>query len=72
MVTSSLKATVDGLSDAERRDLLHYLEQTVDNDFELSEVQVAEVERRDNELRSGAATPLTMEQFMQRVRAGLR
>lgn len=59
MVTSSLKAAVDGLSEAERRDLLHYLEQTVDYDFELSEEQVTELERRDAEIRTGAMAPLS-------------
>lgn len=69
MVTSSLKATVDGLSETERRDLLHYLEQTVVDDFALTDAQAAEVERRDAEIRTGAVTPLTVNQFMQRVRS---
>lgn len=72
MVTSSLKAAVDGLSDAERRDLLHYLEQTVEDDFELTDEQVAELERRDAEIRTGSVEPLTVDQFMQRVRARIQ
>lgn len=72
MVASRIKATVDRLSDAERRDLLHYLEQTVEDDFELTEEQVVEVERRDSEVRSGAVAPLTIDQVMQRVRARLK
>lgn len=72
MVTSSLKATVDGLSVAERRDLLHYLEQTVDYDFELTEGQVAELERRDAAIRTGAVAPLTVDQLMQRMRTSIR
>lgn len=72
MVTSSLKATVDGLSDTERRDLLHYLEQTVEDDFELTGDQIAELERRDAEIRSGVVAPLSVEQLMKRVRARLR
>lgn len=72
MVTSGLKATVDGLSEAERRDLLHYLEQTVDDDFELTDEQVADIERRDAEIRAGVVEPLTVDQFMQRVRARFR
>lgn len=71
-MTSNLKATVDGLSDAERRHLLHYLEQTFEEDFELSEEQVAELERRDEELRTGTVAPLTVDQFMQRVRTRIR
>lgn len=55
MVSPTLKATVDQLSDTERRDLLHYLEQTVDDDFALTDEQVAELERRAAELVSGAA-----------------
>jgi Putative addiction module component. len=72
MVTSSLKATVDGLSDDERRDLLHYLEQTVEDDFRLTEEQVAELERRDAELQTGAVEPLTAGQLMHRLRAHTR
>ena len=68
MVTPTLKATVDGLSDAERRDLLHYLEQTVDDDFALTDEQVAELERRDAELVSGVVEPLRADLLMQRVR----
>lgn len=69
MVTPTLKATVDQLSDTERRDLLHYLEQTVEDDFALTETQVAELERRDAELASGAVEALTVDEFMQRIRA---
>lgn len=72
MVTPTLKATVDRLSDTERRDLLHYLEQTVDDDFVLTDEQVAELERRDAELVSGAVAPLTVDGLMQRVRARIQ
>lgn len=72
MVTPPLKATVDQLSDAERRDLLHYLEQTVDDDFALTDEQVAELERRDAELVSGTVAPLTVDGLMQRVRARIQ
>lgn len=72
MVTPTLKAAVDQLSDAERRDLLHYLEQTVDEDFVLTDEQVAEIERRDAELANGAVEPLTVGDLMQRVRARIR
>lgn len=72
MVTSDLKAAVDGLSEAERRDLLHYLEQTVEDDYELTDEQIAELERRDAEIRSGVVKPLTVDQFMHRVRARIR
>ncbi|USQ79949.1 addiction module protein [Ornithinimicrobium faecis] len=72
MVTPGLKATIDRLSDAERRDLLHYLEQTVDDDFALTEDQMAELERRDADLVNGIVEPLTVEQLMQRVTSELR
>lgn len=72
MVTSSLKATIDGLSDTERRDLLLYLEQTVEDDSELAGEQVAELERRDAEIHTGAVTALPVDQFMQRVRARIQ
>jgi len=72
MVKPALKATVDQLNDAERRDLLHYLEQTVDEDFTLTPEQVAELERRDGELVDGAVEPLTVGGLMQRVRARLQ
>lgn len=68
MVTQTLKTTVDRLSDAERRDLLHYLRQTVEDDFRLAEDQVAELERRDAELVDDIAEPLTVTELMQRVR----
>lgn len=67
MVTSALKATVDRLSDAERRDLLHYLEQTAEDDFALTQEQVAELERRDADLVHGAVEPLTIAELLQRV-----
>lgn len=69
MVTSALKATVDRLSDAERRDLLHSVERTLEDDFALTEEQVAELERRDAELVNGAVESLTVDELMQRVRA---
>ncbi len=72
MVTPTLKAAVDRLSDAERRDLLHYLEQTVDDDFALTDGQVAELEYRDAELVSGAVGPLTVDALMHRVRGRIR
>lgn len=72
MVTPTLKATVDQLSDAERRDLLHYLEQTVEDDFALTDEQVAELERRDAELVGGAVEALTVDELMQRVRARIK
>ncbi|TAK70376.1 MAG: hypothetical protein EPO13_05440 [Actinomycetota bacterium] len=72
MVTPTLKATVDQLSDAERRDLLHYLEQTVTDDFTLTDEQVAEPERRDAELASGVVEALTVDELMQRVRARIK
>lgn len=72
MVTPTLESAVDQLSDAERRDLLHYLEQTVDEDFVLTDEQVAEIERRDAELANGAVEPLTVGDLMQRVRARIR
>ncbi|MBP8921680.1 MAG: addiction module protein [Micropruina sp.] len=72
MVTQTLKTTVDLLSDAERRDLLHYLEQTIEDDFELTGEQVSELERRDAELASGAVTPLTVSELMQQVRGSIR
>lgn len=72
MVMPSLKATVDRLTDAERRDLLHYLEQTVENDFELTERQVEELERRDSELRNEVVAPLTTDELTQRVRSGIQ
>jgi putative addiction module component (TIGR02574 family) len=72
MVTPALKATVDRLGPAERRDLLHYLEQTVEDDFTLTEEQAAELERRDAELVDGAVEPLAVEQLMRRVRARIQ
>lgn len=72
MVTPPLKAAVDQLSDAERRDLLHYLEQTVEDDFALTDEQVAELERRDAELVGGAVEALTVDELMQRVRARIK
>lgn len=69
MVRSSLRATVDRLSDAERRDLLHYLEQTIEDDLHLTKDEVAELERRDSELRRGAVVPLTTDQLLERVRS---
>lgn len=72
MVTPTLKATVDQLSDAERRDLLHYLEQTVEDDFALTDEQVAELERRDAELVGGAVEALKVDELMQRVRARIK
>lgn len=72
MVTPALKATVDQLSEAERHDLLHYLEQTVDDDFALTNEQVDELERRDAALASGAAAPLTTDGLIRRVRDRIR
>lgn len=72
MVTSDLKAAGDGLSEAERRDLLHYLEQTVEDDYELTDEQIAELKRRDAEIRAGVVEPLSVDQFMHRVRARIR
>lgn len=72
MVTPKLKATVDQLSDAERRDLLHYLEQTVEDDFALTDEQVAELERRDAELVSGVVEAVTVAELLQRVRTRTR
>jgi putative addiction module component (TIGR02574 family) len=72
MVTPALKATVDRLSEAERRDLLHYLEQTVEDDFALTDEQVTELERRDAELATGAVAPLTTDELMQRVRSRIQ
>ncbi|USQ81695.1 addiction module protein [Ornithinimicrobium faecis] len=72
MVRPALKATVDQLSETERRDLLHYLEQGVDDGFTLTQEQVAELERRDAELVTGAVDPLTVGELMQRVRSRLR
>ena len=71
MVTPSLKEAVDRLDEAERRDLLHYLEQTVADDIELLPEQITELERRDAELASGAVAPLTAGDLMQRVRERL-
>lgn len=71
MVTPTLKAAVDRLGDDERRDLLHYLEQTVADDIELLPEQIDELERRDAELVSGAVAPLTVGDLLQRVRARL-
>lgn len=72
MVTPTLKETVDQLSEAERRDLLHYLEQTVEDDLTLTDVQVAELERRDEELASGTAEPLSIDQLLKRTRQRIR
>ncbi len=41
MVTPMPEATVDQFSDAERRGLLHYLEQTVGDDFALTDEWMA-------------------------------
>lgn len=71
VVTPALKATVDQLSHAERRDLLHCLEQTVEDDFALTDEQVAELERRDAELVSGAVEAVTVAELLQRVRPAL-
>lgn len=68
MVTPALKATVDQLSEAERHDLLHYLEQTVEDGFALTDEQVAELERRDADLAGGVVAPVTVDELMQRVR----
>lgn len=59
-----LKDAVDRLSRAERRELLHDLEQTVESDFTLTEDQVGEVEHRDAELAAGAVAPRTVDEFM--------
>ena len=72
MLTPTLKANVDQLSDTELRDLLHYLEQTVEDDFALTDEHVAELERRDAELVGGAVEALTVDELMQRVRARIR
>ena len=72
MVTAALRETVDQLSEAERRDLVHYLKQTLDDDLALTDEQVAELERRDAELVHGVVEPLTVAELMQRVRARLR
>lgn len=72
MLTPTLKATVDQFSDAERRDLLHYLEQTVEDDVALTDEQVAELERRDAELTSGAVEALMVDDLMQRVRTRIQ
>jgi len=72
MVTPTLKETVDQLSEAERRDLLHYLEQTVEDDLTLTDVQVAELERRDEELATGTVEPLSIDQLLKRTRQRIR
>lgn len=72
MVKPKLKALVDQLSDAERRDLLHYLEHTAEDNFALTSEQADELERRDAELAGGAVTALTAEEFTQRVRDRLQ
>jgi predicted transcriptional regulator len=69
MVRPPLKDAVDQLSQAERRDLLHYLEQTVVDDFVLTEEQAAGLERRDAESASGAVAPLTVDELMRKARA---
>ncbi|MGV9769428.1 addiction module protein [Microbacterium sp. NPDC003461] len=72
MVTPGLKATVDRLTPDERRDLLHYLEQTVDDQFELTREQIAELERRDSELTDGRADSVGIDEFMRQARARIR
>lgn len=72
MVSPTLKATVDGLSQAERRDLRHYLEQTIDETFVLTSEQMEELERRDAQLVSGAVEPVKPRGLMQRARARIQ
>lgn len=73
MVTPALKATVDQLSEDERRDLLHYLEQTVDDDaITLTSEQITELERRDAELASGSVSALSAADLVQRARDSIR
>ncbi len=44
----------------------------MDDDFALTEDQMAELERRDADLVNGIVEPLTVEQLMQRVTSELR
>jgi|CXWJ01.1.fsa_nt_gi hypothetical protein len=70
MVSQTLKAAVDALSADERRELLTYLELTVDvDDIVVAERDIAVWRQRRAELENGTSVAVSGDEFRTRLRA---
>jgi putative addiction module component (TIGR02574 family) len=68
----ALEAEVLGLSPNDRSRLLDKLIASLEVDREIEEAWMREAKRRDDEIESGAAEPLSLDDVLSKLRAELR